>query len=63
MFLNSEPCASGFSHHRILLKRIVNFQPLSEIQEDLTVREQRKHLFPHAALVGLGAGAVVGMAA
>ena len=31
-------------------------EPLSEIQEDLTVREQRKHLFPHAALVGLGAG-------
>jgi chloride channel protein, CIC family len=36
-------------------------EPLSEIQEDLTVREQRKHLFPHAALVGLGAGLVAAL--
>lgn len=30
--------------------------PLSEIQEDLVLRRQRRHLFPRAALVGLLAG-------
>jgi CIC family chloride channel protein len=31
---------------------------ISEIEEDLIVREQRRHLFPRAALVGLAAGLV-----
>jgi CIC family chloride channel protein len=31
---------------------------LSEIQEDLNIREQRRRMFPRAALVGLGAGLV-----
>ena len=35
--------------------------PISEIQEDLSVREQRRHLFPHAALVGMSAGLVAAL--
>ncbi|MCB2147320.1 MAG: H(+)/Cl(-) exchange transporter ClcA [Deltaproteobacteria bacterium] len=35
--------------------------PLSEIQEDLIVRHQRQHLFPRAALVGLGAGLIAAL--
>ena len=31
-------------------------EAISEIQEDLVSRRQRRHLFPRAALVGLGAG-------
>lgn len=31
---------------------------LSEIQEDLIIREQRRRMFPRAALVGLGAGLI-----
>jgi CIC family chloride channel protein len=33
-------------------------EAISEIQEDLIVRQQRRHIFPRAALVGLGAGLV-----
>jgi CIC family chloride channel protein len=33
----------------------------SEIQEDLIVRQQRRHIFPRAALVGLGAGLVAAL--
>jgi CIC family chloride channel protein len=33
----------------------------SEIQEDLVIRQQRRRLFPRAALVGLGAGLVAAL--
>ena len=36
-------------------------EPLSEIQEDLIMRHQRQHLFPRAALVGLGAGLIAAL--
>jgi chloride channel protein, CIC family len=34
---------------------------ISEIQEDLVVRQQRRRIFPRAALVGLGAGLVAAL--
>ncbi len=34
---------------------------LSEIQEDLVIRQQRKRLFPRAALVGMGAGLIAAL--
>jgi chloride channel protein, CIC family len=36
-------------------------EAISEIQEDLVIREQRRHIFPRAALVGLGAGLVAAL--
>ena len=36
-------------------------KPLSEIQEDLVIRQQRQRLFPRAALVGLGAGLIASL--
>ena len=36
-------------------------EALSEVQEDLIIRHQRRRLFPRAALVGLGAGLVAAL--
>jgi len=36
-------------------------EALSEIQEDLIIRQQRRRLFPRAALVGLGAGLIAAL--
>ena len=36
-------------------------ETISEIQEDLVIREQRRRIFPRAALVGLGAGLVAAL--
>lgn len=36
-------------------------EAISEIQEDLVIRQQRRRLFPRAALVGLGAGLVAAL--
>jgi CIC family chloride channel protein len=36
-------------------------EALSEVQEDLVIRQQRRRLFPRAALVGLGAGLVAAL--
>ena len=34
---------------------------ISEIEEDLIVRQQRRHIFPRAVLVGVGAGLVAAL--
>jgi hypothetical protein len=34
---------------------------LSEVEEDIVIRQQRRRMFPRAALVGLGAGLVAAL--